>query len=73
MILVIFYLKLLVILFTGVNFWIFSRNFSSICKICELTALGQAVRTLLLYRNSLAFNSEDYDHISEIVKEICEE
>ena len=52
---------------------LFNSSFSSICKICEMTASGQAVRAFLLYRNSLAFNSEDYNNISEIIREICEE
>ena len=50
-----------------------NSSFSSICKICEPTASGQAVRMFLLYRNSLAFNSGDYNNISEIIREICEE
>ena len=50
-----------------------NSSFSSICKICDKTASGQAVRAFLLYRKSLAFNSADYSNISEIIREICEE
>ena len=33
----------------------------------------ESVGAFLLYRNSLAFNSEDYNNISEIIRETCEE
>ena len=48
-------------------------HLGSICKMCEPTESGQAVRCFLLYRNSLAYGSEDYNNISEIIRVFCEE
>ena len=50
-----------------------NSHFSSICKICDHTASEQAVQAFLLHCNSLAFDSEDYDNMTEIIREICEE
>ena len=54
------------------EYWIDKYNLcnSSFSSICKMTASGQAVRAFLLYRNSLV---EDYNNISEIIREICEE
>lgn len=54
----------------------YSHNTSQLNSICELTEpspTGATIRSFLMYRNSLPYDSDDYHNISEIITRLCEE
>ena len=53
------------------SYCVFSLN--SICEIAEPSSRGGTIRSLLIYRDSLPHDSEDYHNISEIITMLCEE
>ena len=46
---------------------------NSIYKLAEPSSRGATIRSFIMYRNSLSYDSDDYHNISEIITRLCEE